>query len=350
MLKAKKNTLLNIILPAIIGIELVILVIKMSPTSPAEIWQNIKIVVTHSNNWMWILLSMLFGYLGEALRGIRWVLLIKPIGYNVKTLDCINSVASGYMFNAGVPRSGEIARCTLLNKVSKTPISYLFGHVLMERLIDFIILGFCIFLCIVYKFNEISGVINEIFPDSVYSFFSMNILFIFLGIIFLFFIMYKLGYKFFSKEKMNFFKSLFQKVKAGFYAIKKVKKIKLFLLYTFSIWFCYFAMTYVCFFCFDSMSEFTIMDGVFIMTLGGIGMVMPTPSGMGSYHIAAMIGLGMLTSGSGFTTNIFTTPPHPDQLTFAFLVHTAQTIMILAMGFLGLILLNAKSGYNAKLN
>jgi len=162
--------------------------------------------------------------------------------------------------------------------------------------------------------------------------------------------MYKLGYKIFSKQKIIFFKNLFQKVKAGFYAIKKVKKIKLFALYTFLIWFCYFAMTYVCFFCFDSMSEFTIMDGIFIMTLGGIGMVMPTPSGMGSYHISVMIGLGMLTAESGFTTKIFTTAPHPDQLTFAFLVHTGQTIMILAMGFLGLILLNAKSGYNAKLN
>ena len=350
MLKAQKNTLLNIILPAIIGLELIILVIKMSPTSPAEIWENIKIVVTSSNNWIWILLSVLFGYLGEALRGIRWVLLIKPIGYNVKTLDCINSVASGYMFNAGVPRSGEIARCTLLNKVSKTPISYLFGHVLMERLIDFIILGFSNFLCIVYKFNEISSAINEIFPDSVYSFFSMNILFICFGITFLFYIMYKSGYRFISNEKMNSLKSLFQKVRAGFYAVRKVKKIKLFLLYTFSIWFCYFAMTYVCFFCFESMSDFTIMDGIFIMTIGGIGMVMPTPSGMGSYHIAAMLGLGMLSTESVFTTNIFTTSPHPDQLTFVFLVHTAQTIMILVMGFLGLIMLNAKSSYNAKLN
>ena len=105
-----------------------------------EIWLKIKNVVIAPNNWVWILLSMILGYLGEVFRGMRWVLLIKPLGYNVKVLDCINSVASGYMFNAGVPRSGEIARCTLLNKTTKTPISYLFGHVLMERLIDFIIL------------------------------------------------------------------------------------------------------------------------------------------------------------------------------------------------------------------
>ena len=59
-----------------------------------------------------------------------------------------------YMFNAGVPRSGEIARCTLLNKVSKTPITYLFGHVLMRGLIDFVILGLYVFsLICIYKFK-----------------------------------------------------------------------------------------------------------------------------------------------------------------------------------------------------
>ena len=31
------------------------------------------------------------------------------------------------------------------------------------------------------------------------------------------------------------------------------------------------------------------LDGIFVMTLGGIGMVMPTPSGMGSYHIAVLL-------------------------------------------------------------
>ena len=75
------------------------------------------------------------------------------------------------------------------------------------------------------------------------------------------------------------------------------------------------------------MSQFTIMDGIFIMTLGGIGMVMPTPSGIGSYHMAAMIGLGMISAD--FTMNL--SEAHSDQLSFAFLVHTAQTVMILVM-------------------
>lgn len=347
MIKSKINKSLNVLLPTIIGIELIVLVVMMSPTSPAEIWANINNTVFYSNNWFWILLSMIFGYLGEVLRGIRWVLLIKPLGYNVKTIDCVNSVASGYMFNAGVPRSGEIARCTLLNKVSKTPITYLFGHVLMERLIDFIILGLCIIACCIYKFEEIRYTIQEIFPVTIQSILSVKFLVIILLIVILIFLVYRLRFVFLTEKKIIFFKNLYQKIKAGFYAVKKVKQKQLFFIYTFLIWLCYFSMTYVCFFCFETMSDFTVMDGIFVMTLGGIGMVMPTPSGMGSYHIAAMFALGLL-SVNEFTVNIFSSSPHQDQITFAFLVHSAQTIMILVMGFLGLILLNAKKTYNAK--
>ena len=71
MLRDKIQTVLNITLPAIIGVELVILVIVMSPYSMAEIWLNIKNVVIAPNNWIWILLSMVLGYLGEAFRDFQ---------------------------------------------------------------------------------------------------------------------------------------------------------------------------------------------------------------------------------------------------------------------------------------
>ena len=338
MKRTQINTILNTILPAIIGLELMILVVVMSPLSVTEIWLKIKNVAVSPNNWIWILLSMILGYLGEVFRGIRWVLLLKPTGYKVQKIDCVNSVAAGYLFNAGIPRSGEIARCTLLSKVTKTPISYLFGHVLMERLIDFIILGICILSCVFYQ--------KDTFAPYFTSFFSTRSGFVLCGILLVFYILYRLGYRALSSKMLVFLHDILTKTKTGFYSIKKLKKKKLFLLYTALIWFCYFSMTYVCFYCFETMSEFTIMDGLFIMTMGGLGMVMPTPSGMGSYHMAAMLGLGMLSS----EFNMDLSAAHPDQFSFAFLVHSAQTIMIVVMGFLGLLLLNIKKPYNAKLN
>tara|TARA_B100000902_G_C26470526_1_gene509883 strand:+ start:71 stop:334 length:264 start_codon:yes stop_codon:yes gene_type:complete len=85
------------------------------------------------------------------------------------------------------------------------------------------------------------------------------------------------------------------------------------------------------------MHELSIIDGLLIMTIGGIGMVIPTPGGMGSYHGAVYIGLHNFL---GQNVEIATT--------FGFLVHGAQTTMIVIMGIIGFIFLSIKKPYNSK--
>ena len=58
----------------------------------------------------------------------------------MKVKNSIASVAFGYLTNTVIPRSGEIARCTALNSTDNVPIDKLFGTVIIERVIDFIML------------------------------------------------------------------------------------------------------------------------------------------------------------------------------------------------------------------
>ena len=102
----------------------------------------------------WVFLSMLFGYLAYVFRGLRWFLLIKPLGYKPKKSILIHAIAFGYLFNAVIPRSGEVVRCTALHGVTSIPVSKLFGHVLLERLIDFILLGICVLLAFILNYDE----------------------------------------------------------------------------------------------------------------------------------------------------------------------------------------------------
>ena len=44
-------------------------------------------------------------------------------------------------------------------------------------------------------------------------------------------------------------------------------------------------------------NHLSLIDGVFILVLGGIGMVIPTPGGIGSYHAIVMIGLAVIGVG-----------------------------------------------------
>ena len=66
-------------------------------------------------------------------------------GVSGQKASSIHSVAVGYLTNMAVPRAGEVARCTALNRLENIPISKLLGTVVLERAIDFLMLF--LFLC-----------------------------------------------------------------------------------------------------------------------------------------------------------------------------------------------------------
>ena len=116
-----------------------------------------------------------------------------------------------------------------------------------------------------------------------------------------------------------------------------MKKKSVFWFHTCSIWIMYFLMTYVCFFSIAETSNLTLADGVFLLVIGGIGMVIPTPGGIGSYHAIVMIGLSVLGIGAiSFGDNGDTSNP---ALLFPTIIHAGQTLMAIIMGFIGLLIL-----------
>ena len=96
-------------------------------------------------------------------------------------------------------------------------------------------------------------------------------------------------------------------------------------------------MTYICFFSMAETSHLTVGDGLFLLVLGGIGMVIPTPGGIGSYHAIVMIGLSVLGVGTVFLGE--GEPSNNPALLFPTIVHIAQTLVAIIMGSIGLLIL-----------
>ena len=134
-------------------------------------------------------------------------------------------------------------------------------------------------------------------------------------------------------------KDFFEGIKEGFISVKKIKNKTTFWIHTALIWGLYALMTYICFFAISETNSLSFIDGIYIMVIGGIGMVVPTQGGIGSYHLATKLGLMSLGIGAD------------SALIFAFAVHTAQTLMALVFGAISLALLfisksNAKNDNN----
>ena len=268
----------------------------------------------------WVVLSMLLGYLAFIFRGLRWNLLIEPMGYKPRKSHLIHAIAFGYLFNSLIPRSGELVRCTALNKISNIPVSALFGHVLLERLIDFIILGFCIWLSFILNYNKFL-----IFSQD----FSLPSMYILYFLVFIFFIVvaFKFRKNLLKQNHLDKIHVFIVGLKEGFLSFRKIQNKFLFSIYTLLIWLCYLYMTVVCFFCFHELQQLTLGEGLFIMVAGGLGMVVPTPTGIGSYHylvIKALAAIGISYETAGF---------------FALIVHSSQALMILISGAVAMLIL-----------
>jgi len=328
-----KKTILKIVkYIASLGFAFGILYLLFKNQDPVQLVKEIQKV-----DGKWVLLSMVFGGWAYVSRGLRWIVLIDSLGYKSSKLNSISAVSVGYFTNMFIPRAGEISRCTALNQVEKVPVDKLFGTILIERVIDFVLLISLIFLTVVLKFNDIFKFYTTLQAQQTEST-GNDKLFMLLGILVGGGVLFYFAKKWLKKSK--FYEkvlSFIDGLKEGFKSIKNMKRKSAFWFQTFSIWIMYFLMTYICFFCMDETSHLTASDGLFLLVLGGIGMVIPTPGGVGSYHAIVMIGLSVLGVGTVFLGE-GGDPTNP-ALLFPTIVHVAQTLVAIIMGSVGLLVL-----------
>ena len=112
---------------------------------------EIKDSIAHAH-YEWILPVLIFAFLSNLSRSVRWNMLIHPMGYKPKTFNTFSAVLIGYFANLLVPRLGEITRCTVLNRYEKIPMQSLLGTVLAERVID--VLTLLVILALVIKIGR----------------------------------------------------------------------------------------------------------------------------------------------------------------------------------------------------
>ena len=297
--------------------------------------QNLSEIIYKLKNieYKWLILSMIFGAIAIISRGLRWIYLVNALGYNASKANSINSVSAGYLTNILIPRAGEISRCTSLQQIEKIPFDKLFGTIILERAIDFAILITLILISFLYKFEEINSFFVEVFGQSSDNSFVKNPIFVSILLISILSYLLKKQIK-----KLKFYKkikSIIHGVWDGITSLKELKNKTPFILHTFLIWLMYLLMTYVCFFAIEETKSLNIFDGIYILVIGGLGMVVPSQGGIGSYHLAVKIGL----VGIGIAAQ--------PALLFAFAVHTAQTLMTIFFGIISSFLLLSK---NKKVN
>jgi len=238
-------------------------------------------------DYFWVIISIIISWFSHFLRAYRWNYLLKPVGHKIDLLNANCHVLIGYMANYGIPRMGEISRCTLAAKYDHVPFEVALGTVITERIIDFILFLLIFIFTLIIQFKELSGLANRFVFDKIKDKLSgitdSPIKFIILAsvviILFVLFLMLRKKFTALLKGKLG---TIVKGMGEGLGSIAKTDKPFQFVLLSVSIWACYFYSLYVCFFALKGTSSLGQSEALTLLLFGTFGVIF-APGGLGAY-------------------------------------------------------------------
>ena len=244
MAKLSTKSILQFVVLLGIGVLLIWLSVKQVEPEKDKIFSAFK-----SADYFWIAISMVIAFFSHFLRAYRWNYLLNPLGYKTTLANAFCHVMIGYFANYGIPRMGEVSRCTLAARYDNVPFEVGFGTVITERIVDFIIFVLIFFLTLLIQFTELIGLANKLVFNPISAKLSG------LGnspvkIIALIVIILILAVAFFiiRKKVSSLLKGRLGKIVSGVLegigSIRKMKNPFRFLVLSLLIWLCYFYSLY----------------------------------------------------------------------------------------------------------
>lgn len=327
--------LVQLILFLGLGIFFIWLSIKDLSPKDMQIIKESSFGIFKPKPFFFVMLSIVVMGLGHYCRGLRSVMLIKPLGYELRKSTSFYAVMVSYLANLAFPRLGEVLRCSFLQRYDKIPFQKSLGTIVTERVIDLIIWVFLMVLAIALNTSVLSKlVVDQTTGETMglwishkistmlhnYALITMGVMAV--GTLIALYLTRKHWMKvpFFAKIG-----GLMKGVWQGLISIKDLKNPSLFVFYSFCIWTSYFLGSYIMFFAFDFLSGLGFTPAISILAFGTIGF-MVAQGGLGAYPL--LVAEIFVLYGVQYTQG----------LAAAWIGWSAQTVMILILGFASLVL------------
>uniref|UniRef100_A0AB33J0B4 Lysylphosphatidylglycerol synthase transmembrane domain-containing protein n=1 Tax=Prevotella sp. GTC17254 TaxID=3236794 RepID=A0AB33J0B4_9BACT len=283
-------------------------------------FQAVEDVLLHRMNWGWMLLSFPFGILAQAFRGWRWRQTLAPVDEHPRMSTLLNSVFLSYAVSLVVPRIGEFARCGVLHRYDGTSFPKALGTVVTERAIDSLLVMLITALTLIFQIRTFDTFFLKTGTSIdllIHNFTGTGwlvtgvclVAVLALGIVLL--------------KKLSIFnkvKETVDGIKQGIMSLRKVRNLPLFIFFTLAIWGSYFLHYYLTFFCFESTAQLGLSCALVTFIVGSIAVIVPTPNGAGPWHFAVK------------TMLILYGVQAVDALSFVIIVHSIQTLLVVALG------------------
>jgi glycosyltransferase 2 family protein len=316
-----KKRVLNILVSIIVAGLFIWLAVRNVDLT--ELWIQIKGV-----SFYWVPIFVVITLLSHFIRAERWRLLLVNENRDVRRTTLFAGVMLGYVFNNIIPRLGEVTRPVYVARQQNMSSSNLIGTIVIERLFDLATLMALLFFAAVYLIADVSA-IQQLFGIEEWPlFFYLIVPAIFIIIAVGIWLTYKVILTLDNKAEIEnpIVQKIVEKARSfseGIVSIRYVKNWPIFLLLTAGIWVGYIIMTYLPFYMMSMQSVYglTFSDAVVLTMVSSIGVSIPTPAGIGSYHLLIQQSMWALYN-----------VPLVTALTYATVAHGVNVLVIFITG------------------
>ena len=283
-------------------------------------FQSVSHVLWHEMDWTWMLLSFPFGIMAQVLRGWRWRQTLEPMGEQPRTTTVVNAVFLSYAASLVIPRIGEFTRCGVLKRWEGISFSKALGTVVTERAVDTLIVMFYSGLILLFQLSIFGTFFRKTGTslDHILSSFSLTgyVVTAVCGVAALILLHLLLR----NLSIYNKVKTTLSGIWEGVLSLRGVSNLPLYLLFSVGIWVCYFLHYYLTFFCFPFTSDLGMGCALVSFVVANFAVIVPTPNGAGPWHFAIK------------TMLILYGVQDEQALYFVLIVHTVQTLLVVALG------------------
>lgn len=280
-------------------------------------------------SWGWVFPFTISLIMAHYIRAERWRMLFNDGGVIPHRFTLFTGVMFGYLTNIPFPRLGEITRPVYVARQIGESNSKIIGTIVLERIVDVVSMLMIMAFVGFFMISD-AEILSRLFkidftdPDVVSSLISGLVKYglIATGVgIGIFFLIRRLS------EGNGKFANFITKIKetgnsffSGVLAIRTLKNWPLFVVYTALIWLLYILMIFIPFWMFDLQQTFglTFADAVVLTMVSAVGISIPTPGGVGSYHYFITYSLFVLYA-----------VPEVTGLAFATITHAATLLLVI---------------------
>lgn len=264
-------------------------------TDPQQLWHYVSGIQP-----IWLVAFCISGVFSHVLRAIRWVILLEPLSdHKISLWNSFCAVMLGYAVNVVVPRGGEVARLVSISRSERLPWAGVLSTMFIDRLLDIALLVLFLAGTLMAFPKSITDSMPWLVPGGV-SLSVATIIGLFLlpqmGNIMKWMLSLSVLKTKLPSKILDTIKNLSEQFDTGTKSLRNPVSYPAIAGLSLAIWFFYWLNFYLMICAFQLQAQVSPLQTLIVFTIGSIGVLVPTPGNVGSFHFLVSQGL-ILVSG-----------------------------------------------------